>query len=75
MVSKIGHLFAYDFKFEVHLTSMQNVCKDNCGSKQSYVLKFFGMKPFHQLSPFPFQSNNPTLRLHYVHINNHNVVH
>jgi hypothetical protein len=55
MVSKMGHLFGYNFKYEVHSTSMQNVCKDSCGSKQNYV-KFFGIKSFHQLSQFLFNA-------------------
>jgi hypothetical protein len=75
MVSKIRHLFAYDFKYKVHSTFMQNVCKNSCGFKENYVFNFFGIKPFHQLFPFPFQSTNLPFHLHYVHINNHNVVH
>ncbi len=29
MVSKVEHLFTYDFKSKIHTTSMQKVCKDN----------------------------------------------
>ncbi len=37
MVSKVGHLFTFNFKSKIHTTSMQKVCKDNNNFKQMII--------------------------------------
>jgi hypothetical protein len=66
MVSRVNHLFAYDFKCEVHPTPVQKVFQDSFNSEQVHVLWFCGNKYLHQPFPFPPQTIYPPLHSLYT---------
>ncbi len=63
MFNKVGNLFVYDFKFEIHPKSFM---QKNCSFKQMWYLGFCGIKPFHQPSPFLFRTTNLPLHFHSI---------